>query len=307
MTKTTYLAAAVIIMLLVASLGFDWERGHLQFRQRWQQAVAPGPLSQSHAFLAKNCAACHVPVKGVTPALCISCHADNTALLQRQPTAFHANIQTCIGCHTEHQGTMRMPTTMDHAMLVKTAQRELTLKKTDASDSNGGFSAADIQIANSVFAKATSVTTAKPPAPSSPALQPAEPCNTSGDCERSQAPVPSAPKLPASHPQLAISEANLSCVSCHATKDRHQEMLGTNCAQCHATTQWTVPQFRHPSVNSTVCAQCHKPPPSHNMMHFSMMSARIASQPDAKVSQCYLCHQTTSWNDIKGVGWKKIH
>lgn len=305
MTKTRYLAVALIAVLLAAGLGFNWESRHFQFGQRWQQVVVPGPLSQSHAFLTKNCTACHVPVKGVEPALCISCHADNTALLQRQPTAFHANIQTCSGCHTEHRGAMRMPTIMDHAVLVKSAQRETAMKKTDGGNSHGDLSAADVELANSVFAKVPPKTTAKAHPPTNAAPPPDQPCITSNDCEWSQ--VPNAPKLPPSHPRLAISEANLSCVSCHATKDRHQGMLGTDCVQCHATTQWTVTQFRHPSVNSTVCAQCHKPPPSHNMMHFSMMSARIASQPNAKVNQCYLCHQTTSWNDIKGVGWKKIH
>lgn len=38
------------------------------------------------------------------------------------------------------------------------------------------------------------------------------------------------------------------------------------------------------------------------MMHFRMMSAPIARQPNAKVHQCYLCHQSTSWDDIKGLG-----
>jgi NAD-dependent SIR2 family protein deacetylase len=27
----------------------------------------------------------------------------------------------------------------------------------------------------------------------------------------------------------------------------------------------------------------------------------------AQVNQCYRCHQTTSWNDILGVGYYKIH
>lgn len=43
------------------------------------------------------------------------------------------------------------------------------------------------------------------------------------------------------------------------------------------------------------------------MMHFSKMSAPLARQPNAQVNQCYLCHQTTVWNDIKGLGLKKVH
>ena len=43
------------------------------------------------------------------------------------------------------------------------------------------------------------------------------------------------------------------------------------------------------------------------MMHFQMISAKVGRQPSAKVNQCFLCHQTTVWNDIKGVGWYKHH
>ncbi|KWT91627.1 hypothetical protein APY03_3238 [Variovorax sp. WDL1] len=118
---------------------------------------------------------------------------------------------------------------------------------------------------------------------------------------------PDKPTLPLNHPRLGADESMLNCVSCHATKDRHQGFFGTDCVQCHATTQWTIAEFLHPSARSTECAQCHKPPPSHNMMHFSMMSAPLAKQPNAKVNQCFLCHQTTVWNDIKGLGWKKVH
>jgi hypothetical protein len=43
------------------------------------------------------------------------------------------------------------------------------------------------------------------------------------------------------------------------------------------------------------------------MGHFHMVSAKVARRPHARVNQCHLCHQTTSWNDIKGVGWYKHH
>ena len=64
---------------------------------------------------------------------------------------------------------------------------------------------------------------------------------------------------------------------------------------------------RHPSPLSTDCNQCHQAPPSHSMMHFKMVSMKIAGVEHADVSQCFLCHQTNAWNDIKGVGWYKHH
>ena len=113
-------------------------------------------------------------------------------------------------------------------------------------------------------------------------------------------------------PQSALAnlqpeEALLNCATCHQTKDRHRGLFGTDCAQCHGTTKWTLPEFRHPSPASQSCAQCHQAPPSHYMMHFQMIDQKICGQPNAKVNQCFLCHQTTSWNDIKGVGFYKHH
>ncbi len=111
----------------------------------------------------------------------------------------------------------------------------------------------------------------------------------------------------AAHPRLTAGEALLNCATCHATKDRHLGQFGANCASCHGTAAWTVAEFRHPSSSSMDCAQCHQAPPSHYMGHFHMISMKVAGKPHAKVSECYACHQTTSWNDIKGAGWYKHH
>lgn len=117
----------------------------------------------------------------------------------------------------------------------------------------------------------------------------------------------SAGHIPSHHPEISSYEAMLNCATCHANQDRHFKLFGQDCAQCHVTTKWTIPEFRHPSPRSTDCAQCHQAPPSHYMGHFQMISAKAAGKPHAKVNQCYLCHRTTSWNDIKGIGWYKHH
>ncbi len=111
----------------------------------------------------------------------------------------------------------------------------------------------------------------------------------------------------APHQRITITEATLDCWACHANDDRHFKLLGQDCAQCHATDRWTIPEYRHPSSSSMDCAQCHQAPPSHYMMHFKMISARVAGKPHARVDQCFQCHQTTSWNDIKNAGWYKHH
>jgi hypothetical protein len=234
----------------------------------WQRQASPGPLSAAHSFLENNCAACHTPVRGPGPAQCVACHANDGALLQRQPTAFHARIGSCRECHAEHGGTDRHPTRMDHDALARIALRpgrparrataegerlrDQLLAWIDQADNAGGLASGG-------------------------------------------------------RPHLAPREAVLDCAACHGTTDRHLGFFGRDCAECHGTAAWTIPGYRHPSPRSTECAQCHQPPPSHGMEHFQMVSAKVARQPAARVDQCFLCHQATSWNDIKGVGWYKHH
>lgn len=109
------------------------------------------------------------------------------------------------------------------------------------------------------------------------------------------------------HANITLDEVVLNCATCHSNDDPHFQLFGQDCAQCHATDKWTIAEFRHPSPNSMDCAQCHQAPPSHYMMHFKMISARVAGRPHARVDQCFQCHQTTSWNDILGTGWYKHH
>ena len=221
-------------------------------RTGWQSQVMPGKLSVAHTFLETDCAGCHTAVQGVDEAKCIACHANNEALLQRQPTAFHANVSNCAACHVEHQGADANLRVMSHEALARIGANLIPEGANVPNQTN-------IQL------------------------------------------------LPENHPLVSSLEARLDCASCHSTKDKHFGLFGQNCASCHATTQWTIPSFRHPSPRSQDCAQCHQAPPSHYMEHFSMVSKRVARQENAQVNQCYVCHQTTSWNDIKGIGFYKHH
>jgi len=106
----------------------------------------------------------------------------------------------------------------------------------------------------------------------------------------------------------SVSESSvLDCVSCHGFRDKHQTLFGQQCADCHALETWKVAGFLHPSPKSQDCNQCHQAPQTHFMMHFGMMDQGITGQRGARVEQCYFCHQTDSFNNIKGVGWFKMH
>lgn len=101
--------------------------------------------------------------------------------------------------------------------------------------------------------------------------------------------------------------ASIECVSCHSFHDKHIGLFGQQCADCHASETWKIAGFLHPSPRSQDCNECHQPPPSHYMMHFAMMDRGMTGQGSARVEQCYLCHQTDAFNDIKGLGWFKMH
>ena len=114
-------------------------------------------------------------------------------------------------------------------------------------------------------------------------------------------------RLAPSYPLVTSREAALDCASCHALEDRHRGAFSADCALCHGTRSWSTPHFRHPSPSSVQCVQCHLPPKSHLMEHFAMVSQAVARQPAARVEQCHVCHLTTAWLDIRGVGWYEHH
>ena len=269
MTLKKALLFAALTFALLALAFFAFSSRHRDKTARailspasWQHTVLPGELSQPHAFLGNNCAACHTPNKGVEAKNCMVCHADNKTVLQRQPSTFHGEISECAVCHLEHQGRVASTTNMDHAALA-----HIGLKQLKSEPQRAGV---DLSQIKRWIEQST--------AGSQPALA-----------------------------HLQPEEALLNCATCHQTKDRHRGLFGNDCAQCHATAKWTIAEYRHPSSASQSCAQCHQAPPSHCMMHFQMISMKVACQPNAKVNQCFLCHQTTSWNDIKGVGFYKHH
>ena len=74
----------------------------------------------------------------------------------------------------------------------------------------------------------------------------------------------------------------------------------------------TASRVRQTQSSTPIQGQCstlfdNQAPPSHYMMHFEMVSEKVAGQEHARVEQCYLCHQTDAWNNIRGVGWYKHH
>lgn len=232
----------------------------------WEKTVSPGKLSQAHAFLDNDCMACHNPIKGVQRQNCVVCHANDTDILERQPTSFHADVSTCLGCHNEHIGRGGNITNMDHTYLADIGMKMLS--EHQGVDDEKAIAHSYIMEFSGREKKKDSIFV---------------------------------------HPKVSKKESLLNCSSCHSNDDRHFELFGKDCVQCHRTDMWNIAEFRHPSPKSRDCVQCHQAPPSHYKMHFNMMSQKIPNRFDAKVKECFKCHQTTHWTDIKKVGKFKHH
>lgn len=240
----------------------------------WTAAVNPGQLSKAHDFLGTKCEACHTPTRGVEAASCLTCHATAAPeLLTKPSTAFHANVGTCAGCHVEHQGRDRRPINMDHSVLSIAGHSRLA-------EAVGGFPRDRPKGAQHEFEKLK-------------AFLGQSGADLAGNLTR--------------RPLHAEALATLDCIGCHTNQDRHRTLFGRECQSCHNVDAWKIAAFQHPSPRSQDCAQCHQAPPSHYMMHFEMMDKAISGQANARVDQCYSCHQTDSWNNIRGAGFVKHH
>tara|TARA_R110001606_G_scaffold330727_1_gene478415 strand:+ start:13263 stop:14057 length:795 start_codon:yes stop_codon:yes gene_type:complete len=232
----------------------------------WERMVSPGDLSEAHAFMETDCLGCHTPITGVTRDKCVTCHANDSHIIQRQPSAFHADVAECASCHKEHKGKFASISTMDHEALVNIGFAMLPDASVDFDEGSARLSLLQSLLSNGKRTDPLFV-----------------------------------------HPDASSKEALLSCSGCHSNDDRHFGLFGDDCVQCHSTVQWSLPEFIHPSNRSMDCNQCHEAPPSHYMQHFKMISVTVAGEHNAKVEECYACHQSTSWNDIKRAGWYKHH
>lgn len=118
--KKILVISVIVFFVVVFShySGFDYVQ-----KNSWQSQTMPGQLSAAHAMLYANCASCHTAGKGADDTKCISCHGDNKALLERQPTAFHGIIGNCSSCHIEHQGADANLRIMNHERLASIGEK----------------------------------------------------------------------------------------------------------------------------------------------------------------------------------------
>lgn len=273
LTTVVYAVLGLIGLIAAVAVPVTLYRSGAAGIPLWTRMASPGPLSAAHDFLSTRCETCHTAVRGVEAVSCLTCHATAAPELVTKPsTAFHANVGECAGCHVEHQGRDRRPINMDHAVLATVGHTRATEALAgDPTASNFRHTLARLRL-----------------------LLHGSGADLGGGSL-------------VARPLSFETRATLDCAGCHANRDPHRTLFGRDCQGCHNTDAWVIATFRHPSPRSQDCVQCHQAPPSHYMMHFEMMDRMMTGQANARVEQCFLCHQTDSFNNLKGIGWFKMH
>jgi hypothetical protein len=93
-----------------------------------------------------------------------------------------------------------------------------------------------------------------------------------------------------------------NCVNCHAEPAVHAGMFGTDCAQCHSTSNWNA-TFSHNGFpltgahTSLGCTQCHTNG-SYGGLSGTCVSCHAEPAVHAGVfgTNCSQCHNTSNWN-----------
>jgi hypothetical protein len=106
------------------------------------------------------------------------------------------------------------------------------------------------------------------------------------------------------HLSNQFDEASDNCIDCHQSDDYHEELLGSNCNQCHTPNSWTLWLFDHGKATDfgldgahieITCESCHKQNLTEN---------NSVDMP----SQCYDCHQKEDVHDREfGIDCAKCH
>ncbi|MCA9569878.1 MAG: hypothetical protein KC656_18665, partial [Myxococcales bacterium] len=246
--------------------------------------VSPGPLAQPHRELdaITQCFACHSPLKGVDPGLCMGCHERVKQQVETK-TGFHATKgSSCEVCHADHRGRdfelVRITKgEFDHSE----TGFELTGRhaKLECDDCHTGDDWSRVDSTCRSCHKDVHGAQLS----DRPLLPACEACHTTGGwrVERIDPKVFDHTNkrfvdyvLEGAHVDVTCHDCHFdfvflpkkhdACVDCH--DDPHRTKFGQRCESCHATpASWSVPRFDHDRTGYTLegvhadvaCSGCH--------------------------------------------------
>lgn len=219
----------------------------------------------------------------------------NSAVKPGDLSKYHSHLESnCTNCHTKYQGVNRASCVMCHASSSVLLKKENTAFHNSISSCTGchsehqGRQSAITKMDHDILFEILTKVSQR-------------------DGQQIQKNIGLGRKVTTNSYLQIDTEKALNCQGCHGNQDKHRGLFGNSCSECHDFKSWKINSFKHPSPSSKDCSQCHQAPPSHYMMHFKMISEKVAGVEHARVQDCFSCHNTNSWNDIRGVGWYKHH
>lgn len=239
--------------------------------------ISPGPLSRSHSSLegTTNCTQCHKPGSTAT-FRCLDCHSEIASRLARG-RGFHTRVVQKDSASQACASCHSEHNGADFALVKWTpSQPQFDHAKT-------GW-ILDGKHANLQCAK----------------------CHTAARVD------------PVEKTTIRVRDLNRTflglssrCLACHT--DEHHGQLGTNCQECHNTTDWKkVSTFDHAKTKfpltgahaKVVCEKCHTPAgpeqkPKWSGLEFNTCNAcHRDPHRGSFTAACQSCHNTVSWRSI---------
>lgn len=244
----------------------------------------PGPLSQGHQEIKRDCASCHGFFTGIKNTGCISCHpadkidqydsADGKSGLQ-----FHQVLKdkSCTACHTDHKGT-------DPAL-------------SRAEFDHGLLSANLLTRCNSCHAGPTDSLHALV-TPSCGSCHSTREWRFSGSFDH----------------DLITGTNKPNCASCHPRPaDELHLAFQENCGDCHTISAWKPAHFDHSEYfvldtdHNVKCTTCHTSRADFKI--YSCYGCHEHNEPETiaehneegifNISNCAACHPSADEDDIR--------
>ncbi len=287
-----------------------------------ERLVTPGPLASAHARLESSCDNCHSSFrKEAQNGKCVACHkgvgSDISSRTRYHGKSSAARTGTCKSCHSEHQGR--------NYALIKLNRSTFNHNLTDY-PLEGAHRQVDCTQCHGRGNNYRGITKAcigchKDDDPHNGQLgRNCQDCHSvagwkqvsSFDHSRTGFSLSGAHRQAtclSCHTNQRWQGLSRTCAGCHRTDDVHRGSRGSNCAECHSTSNWAAATFDHTGTGfpligghaATSCASCHgqgnsKPKPAQDC---SSCHAKDDVHQGSVGTECATCHDARGWTRIR--------
>ncbi len=282
----------------------------------------PGPVVADHADLEEDCENCHDPLSDRPQGeLCIACHTE-IGVDVNYDAGFHGRLPTsqrmqCSSCHTDHEGRDQVIAKFDEATF------DHALTDFFLFGAHLDVACVDCHVPGELHRSANTTCIGCHRADDPHKGQLGDDCKSCHnatswidakfDHKGTRFPLTGAHVLvdcSGCHRSDDFSDVGQTCVACHRSDDVHEGRNGTQCAQCHSTTNWTNFTFDHLAMTGFAldgghsglsCQECHRAKDFRDLGGSECNSCHL--QDDVHKGKngkdCESCHGISNWSSVR--------